>query len=301
MAEIRAAVEREEKKKAIYAQTLQFINDNPRFYIGVPPAAMSVVAILEKVTGVPEKHILLCLEKIRLDKAFIELADKYAVCVSWASEIFLTSIPKIASALQCFILKNNADGILNNLPIAYRHRFRMVNYIIDCFEIEIVKPQNAVDQALTWSSYKHCNTVKYLISSTPDGVVNYISKGYSGRTSDLLLVQECGFLDRIVPGDYILADRGFKHVQTLLLQKGADLLRPPSVESGKKLSGPEIKLTKQVASLRALIERVIRRVREFNLLRTHSVIDSNTLKYLDDCLVIVCALINMQDGLIKIC
>ncbi|GBP75134.1 hypothetical protein EVAR_42377_1 [Eumeta japonica] len=58
-----------------------------------------------------------------------------------------------------------------------RRKYHHVSCIIDCLEIEIQKPSNAVHQALTWSDYKKANTLKYLISSTPDGLVNFISPG----------------------------------------------------------------------------------------------------------------------------
>lgn len=37
-----------------------------------------------------------------------------------------------------------------------------VQSIIDCLEIEIEKPSNAIHQSLTWSEYKNVNTLKYL-------------------------------------------------------------------------------------------------------------------------------------------
>jgi len=39
-----------------------------------------------------------------------------------------------------------------------------------------------------WSQHKHYNTAKYLISITPQGVINFISRGWGGRTSDQFIV-----------------------------------------------------------------------------------------------------------------
>ena len=46
-------------------------------------------------------------------------------------------------------------------------------------EIEITKPSHSSLQALTFSNYKSCNTCKILISVTPNGHIQFISKAYS--------------------------------------------------------------------------------------------------------------------------
>lgn len=66
-----------------------------------------------------------------------------------------------------------------------------------------------------------------------------------------------------------MADRGFKHLEQCLKKAGITLVRPPSVETGVKMSKTEAKFTKQIASLRIHIERVIRRLREFRMLKPH--------------------------------
>ncbi|XP_047139058.1 uncharacterized protein LOC124814978 [Hydra vulgaris] len=57
-------------------------------------------------------------------------------------------------------------------------------------------------------SYKHHNTVKFLIGIVPQGVVSFISKSWGGRVSDKYLTENCGFLSKLLPGDVVLADRG---------------------------------------------------------------------------------------------
>lgn len=267
-------------------------------YVGISKECYFLIQLLHKHTNIKEEHILLCLKKIRLNTTFCELEDDFGISLSHANKLFLANIPIISSFLRSFIVNLNKKLIKKNLPIAFRHNYHNVSCIIDCLEIDIQKPSKALHQALTWSEYKKGNTVKYLISCTPNDLVNYISHGFGGRTSDVTIVENCNFLDGLPQRTCILADRGFKHLEQLLHEKGMKLLRPPSVNAGAKLSSTEVRLTKIFASLRIHIERVIRRLREFHMLKQHSVINTNILRVLDHVIIIACALIK-QDSLIK--
>lgn len=157
-----------------------------------------------------------------------------------------------------------------------------VQSIIDCFEIEIQKPTDPMKQALTWSEYKKCNTLKYLVSATPNGFVNFISSGYGGCISDVLLFKCCGYLDVLPRGCAVMADRGFKHIKREIEERGCVLIRPPSVLASTKPTKSDVVETKRIASLRIHIERVIRRFREYAYLKPHSVIDHNLVSSTDD-------------------
>ncbi|KAI8436989.1 hypothetical protein MSG28_010391 [Choristoneura fumiferana] len=194
-----------------------------------------------------------------------------------------------------------ALNIKRNLPTAFTtsKEYANVQAIIDCFEIEIEKPKKPVDQALTWSQYKNCNTIKYLISATPDGFINFVSEGYGGRISDMYLVEQSGYLEIIPANATILADRGFKHLESHLVKKSVKVLRPPSVLKGTKMTKAEVIDSKILASLRIHIERVIRRVRLIKMLKPHAVVNNKLLNILDDAVVVACGLINLQSPVIR--
>lgn len=287
-----------EKLKCL-KNTVTLIQKKPLMYVGISKNCYFLIQLLHKHTNIKMEHILLCLKKIRLNSTFSELEDNFGISLSYASKLFSTKIPIIASFLRPFIVNLDRKLIKKNLPITFRHNYHNVSCIIDCLEIDIQKPSKSLHQALTWSEYKKGNTVKYLISCTPNGLINYISHGFGGRTSDVAIVENCNFLDGLPQETYILADRGFKHLEQILHEKGMKLLRPPSVSAGTKLSKSEVRQTKIIASLRIHVERVIRRLREFHMLKQHSVINHNILRVLDHVIVIACALINLQDSLIK--
>ncbi|KAJ8959562.1 hypothetical protein NQ317_000755, partial [Molorchus minor] len=169
--------------------------------------------------------------------------------------------------MSSVIDRENKKNIRRHLPIPFRARYGKVVSIIDCLEIQIEKPSNPIHQAVTWSEYKNGNTIKYLISCTPDGLVSFISKGYGGRASDVMILEDSGYTKRLQPGVAVMADRGFKNVTNILQQKKTV---PPSVSAATPSSADEVKQSKRIAALRVHVERVIGRLREFNILLPHA-------------------------------
>ena len=105
--------------------------------------------------------------------------------------------------------------------------------IIDCFAVFCERPSNLKARSQLWSNYNHQNTVKFLIGISPQWVVSFISEGWGGCVSDVQLTEECGLLRRLLPGDVVLADRGFT-IQESVGMFCAEVKTPPSIYSGKK-------------------------------------------------------------------
>lgn len=185
------------------------------------------------------------------------------------------------------------------LSLVFRARYRNVQSIIDCLEVQIEKPSRPLHQSLTWSEYKKCNTIKFLISCTPDGFVNFISEGFGGRTSDTEIVKNSTFLSVIPQNCSVLADRGFKNIDKYLIDRNCKLIRPPSVTQDRALTKDAVREGKRIASIRVHVERVIGRLREFQMLAPHACIDSHSIWMLDDVVKIACGIVNFQGSLIK--
>uniref|UniRef100_A0A8D8QTW0 THAP-type domain-containing protein n=1 Tax=Cacopsylla melanoneura TaxID=428564 RepID=A0A8D8QTW0_9HEMI len=198
--------------------TIATMEKKPRIYLGLDPANLKLIELLQKGCNCSKLHIFMALRKVRLDENLEVLGDHFALSKSRVSRILKTALPNVAVFLKSHIFWPDKEVIKRNLPIAFRANFSNVQSIIDCFEIQIEKPSDPTFQALTWSDYKKCNTLKYLISSTPDGFINFISKGYGGRASDVQIVEDSKYLEMLKPNMCVMADRGFKSLDAVLVK-----------------------------------------------------------------------------------
>ena len=89
-----------------------------------------------------------------------------------------------------------------------------VAVVLDCFEVFIEEPSN-----LLLSNYKHHNTIKLLIGIATPSVVSFISEAWGGRLSDKYLTEHCNILDKLLPGDVVLTNKGFDISDTVGMQQ----------------------------------------------------------------------------------
>ena len=65
----------------------------------------------------------------------------------------------------------------------------IIEVIVVCFEVFVNRPSTLMARAITWSNYKHHNTVKFLIGITPQRVISFLSKAWGGRVSNKYLTE----------------------------------------------------------------------------------------------------------------
>lgn len=135
-------------KRAALRLTNYFISSNSMNYIGIPSKWLWIIEELQTFTSIPTDHIKLMLMKIKKNDTFKRLGDQFGLSAAGASRIFNRNVQKIAHVLQTFIYCPNKASLKKALPISFRMNFSNVVGIIDCFEIQIEKPSNALHQAL---------------------------------------------------------------------------------------------------------------------------------------------------------
>ncbi|XP_055012542.1 uncharacterized protein LOC129409806 [Boleophthalmus pectinirostris] len=252
------------------------------------------------------QQYILTLMKLRMNLSFDFLAFYFGVDSTTVSKLFKHCI----SVMHCrlvpsLVLWPDRESLRKSLPYAFRNSsFEKTVCIIDCFEIFLEKPSRLLASAQCYSSYKSHHTLKYLIAVCPQGSICFISTGWGGRTSDKLITEQSNFLSHVLPGDIVLADRGFLVKESI--QRCQAELKIPAFTRGKKQLDPiELENTRCLASLRIHIERVIGVLRQKYTILQNTVPLSftdiereNDVTYLDKIVSVCCALTNVCESVV---
>ena len=127
---------------------------------------------------------------------------------------------------------------------------------------------------------------------------------WGGRVSDKLLTEQCGLLSNLIPGDVVLADRGFEISDSVRVMQA--IISIPAFTKGKsQLSAMEIEETRTIANVRIHIERVNSNVRQkYTILKNTRPIDFITSSNCDTPLIdsvvrVTCALTNLCNSVVQ--
>ena len=142
--------------------------------------------------------------------------------------------------------------------------YPITRILIDGTQIFTEVPSSMKSQSMTWSSNKHHNTWKAFVGISPNGLVTFVSKLWSGRVSDKQITKESGLLGMLDYGDNIMADRGLDISN--ILPDGVTLNIPPSKGSRSQLAAPETEETSRIAAVRIHVERAIGRIKNYHIL-----------------------------------
>lgn len=253
------------------------------------------------------QQLLLPLMKLHLDLPMIYLAHTFKVSTPTISRCFNDAIHVLHSRLvPKAIFWPEREFVAKHLPSCYIQTYPKCISIIDCFEIFIETPKNFLAKASTYSSYKSHNTCKYLLSITPQGFINFISDGWGGRVSDRHITENSyDYLKNLLPGDVVLADRGFT-VEDVIALHGAKLEIPAFTRGKSQLSDSEVRKTRALASVRIHVERVIGHLRrKFPLLSSTIPItllqsDDSDSCTIDKIVHVACALCNLCESVVPL-
>ena len=125
----------------------------------------------------PFQQVMLTLMRLRLNLSGQDLGYRFGIHKSTVSRTFNQVLTIMYYCLRGFIYWPDRDELQKTMPMDFRKYCPRCAVIIDCFEIFVERPSNLKSRMQTYSSYKHHNTVKYLIGITPQGTVSFISDG----------------------------------------------------------------------------------------------------------------------------
>lgn len=243
----------------------------------------------------PKDELFLTLVKLRLDAPYVDLAMRFGISTGSVSKVFNTWLSLMYRKFKELSIWPSRSLVDEAMPQQFKDLYPSTRVIIDCTEFPIEKPSDPDTQRSTWSSYKNRNTFKLLLGISPAGAVTFMSSLFGGSVSDNELTLSCGILDKLQPGDSIMADKGFV-LESHCKARQVVLNIPPFLGKDTQLSQVDMIQTRRIASLRVHVERAMERLKNFHIL---DFISSPYFGVADE-LVFVCAMLgNFQPNLIE--
>ena len=306
---------KEEVNNASHQFSQQSLKDNDKkvkFYTGLPTFAVLMVLfnflkekIRNRTSMTAFQQLIVVLVKLRLAVPNEDLAYRFNCHESTISRIVNDMIDIMYSNLGGLVRWPDRESLRKTMPMQFRRTFgKKVAIVIDCFEVFCRRPTSLEARAQTWSNYKHHNTVKFLIGITPCGVISYLSSAWGGRGTDKTITIESDFFSKLLPGDIVLADRGFNIKDDAGIY-GCDVQIPAFTRGKPQLSALDVEKTREIAHLRIHVERVIGCVRQkYTILDKTVPIDylvtseQCPIPKIDKVAKICCGLTNMSESLI---
>ena len=303
-------------RPTITKEKLQENEDMLTYYTALPnyETLTLVFELAQKVMPNSKEHgnrkltnfeeFLLVLIKLRLNLQNKDLGYRFKVSKSSASQIIHKWLNILYHALRFLIRWPSREELRATLPECFREKFSNTVVIIDCTEIFIERASNLLARSQTWSTYKSHNTFKYLIGVTPQGTISFVSKAWGGRVSDKAITQECGILNKLLPGNVILADRGFT-IFDLVKQYQAHAKLPAFTKGKTQLEAKEVVASRELARVRIHVERLIGMVKQkFRILDGILPVafikneGGSDITVADKLMVICCALVNLCEPIV---
>lgn len=298
---------------------LQMVHEFPTLFLGLRRNRIFLVNSLAQSFELNQRDIILTLRKIKLNEQYARLAAVFGLTDSEVEILFRTSVPKIADCLRNFIVWPDDITMKLNVPINLRQHFNKIHLILNYLVIKV--RQNAIkhlSQAQMESSYcdlDQCHKLKYLVASTLDGCVCFVSRGFGIQTDDEAVLAQSGFLTKFKTNTNLIAGKNFHNFEDRLTNghdhenNNGGAAPPSSVPDDSDLERTlttnndddnfeEIvseKISKsRTFKLKNYIESVLESFQAHLILSPTSCVDGKTLELLDDVVVIVGALINLQ-------
>lgn len=257
----------------------------------LPPTPRSKLSTFEMV--------VMFFMKIRLNLYDDDLAYRFSVHRTTVSRNFHKVLEVLDVKLSHLIKWPDRETLRETIPSSFRRFFKACCVIIDCTEIFIEQPSNLLARAQVWSSYKHHSTVKFLIGITPQGTISYVSRCAGGRISDKEIVERSNLIDFLLPGDIIIADRGFT-CSDYARMVYAEIKIPPFTKGKKQLEKVEVDWSRELSTVRIHVERVIGLLKQkYTILE--NVLPLSLIRDKDDIATSIDRLVRVCCSLVNLC
>ena len=203
-----------------------------------------------------EEQFFMTLVRLRLGLLEHDIAYRFNISQSSVSRITSTWINLMFHSFKSIETFPSWHIVKKYMPEVFKQDYPNTRIIIDATEFPIEQPSSLLSQTCTFSAYKNRNTVKILIGVTPSGAISFISDAYEVSISDRKLVEVCGLLEKLEPGDEVMADKGFK-IQDMLVPHGVRLNVPPFLQSNTQMAAYDVFTTKKMLACEYMLKGLL--------------------------------------------
>ncbi len=182
------------------------------------------------------------------------LADIFKFSLSTVSHIIIMWANYLYLILGSLPIWMSRQEVNSTMPEKLRQFCPEMRVIIGCTDIRCQNPSSLMLQS---------EVFKELICVVPCGEFTLVSNLLTGSISDQVLTKQSGILDLLEPGDACMSDKVFT-IKSMLAERGAKLIMPP-FKTAAQFSKEDAKRTQAIARLQIIVERAIRRVKEFHI------------------------------------
>ncbi|KAL7886602.1 hypothetical protein AOLI_G00043230 [Acnodon oligacanthus] len=205
----------------------------------------------------PFQMLFLTLMRLRLDLPIQLIADLFHTDLKTVSTTFGDTMDVLCAQLGPLIDWPERQCLLATMPPKFVDAFGdHAVIILDCFEVGIEGLSSLKARRQSFFHNQHSHTVKYLIGFTPAGAISFVSKGFGGCCSDEHVAENSGLLDKLLPGDLVLADHGFD-IEDSVGMMCAEVKDHAFTKGRRQLDVKDVEETHQIAHLRVHLERVM--------------------------------------------
>ena len=193
-------------------------DDIVKFHTGLPNctifnAVLTLVSPSLPVTSLSKvttfQMVVMFFMKIWLNLYEEDIVYQFGVHRTTVSRIFQKVLDVMHVKLSYLIKWPERKIQCETLTSSFRQFFKQCCVIIDCSEVFIEQPSDLRAHDQVWSNYKHHSIINFLIGITPQETISYISHIAGGRMSNKQIVEQSDLINFLLPGDVIIADRGF--------------------------------------------------------------------------------------------
>nr|XP_055061449.1 uncharacterized protein LOC129444673 isoform X2 [Misgurnus anguillicaudatus] len=278
------------------------------YYTGLPsfPVLMGVLAHLDPYLPQasqnlsPFQTLVSTLMQLKLNLPVQHIAFLFSVDRKTMTTTFRDTIDVMFIRLKPLVHWPERYVLLATLPHQFVEAFgEHVSIIVDCFEMNIEGAVSFKAGSHTFSRCKHKDTLKYLIGFTPMGAIAFVSQGWAGGVSDKHVTENSGLLNQLLPGDLVLAGRGFDIKDSAGLMC-AEVKSPAVTGESNQLDVKYVEGTHHTAYIKDHVEKIIGTIHAKSSILSRTLPVSmvlpcpdEDLSFFDKILTVCCTVTNM--------